>query len=285
MSPIPEPITKFAAQAASQTANKSIASFSELVSLKFFGKSIAKLRARADIEYDKEIARWEKIEKPFWLQAESAKMDRQYINLGNTLLKTTPLIVKERLVTSDNDLFWGLLEHSKEISNEEMQSLISKIIAGEYNNPGSCSMSTLQVLKSLGKREIEEFEKFGSLLVDKKFFYREFFNFNEPQVTIRKNCKFNYGVFIELQNLGLIQANDAQYREDLKTDLHLTIRYFNENLNFKIKIERLNHSMPSTYELTRAGFEIMTYLNPQKSSEFLDWLKQFPDQTLFELIP
>ena len=49
----------------------------------------------------------------------------------------------ENKISDENDVFWGFLEHSKEISNEEMQRLIAKIIAGEYNSPGTYSMSAL----------------------------------------------------------------------------------------------------------------------------------------------
>ena len=45
-----------------------------------------------------------------------------------------------------------------------MQELIAKIIAGEYNSPGTYSMFTLQVVKMLGKRAI--FERICYLLID-----------------------------------------------------------------------------------------------------------------------
>ena len=142
----------------SEASSKSVISFSELIALKFFGKSIARLKAESVVEADKVTSRWEEIEKPMWLQAEAVKMNRQYNNLGNVLQKTSKYITAaEHAVPDDNDLFWGLLEHAKEITSDEMQDLIAKIIAGEYNSPNTYSMSTLQVLKSLGKNELREF--------------------------------------------------------------------------------------------------------------------------------
>ena len=66
----------------------------------------------------------------------------------------------------DNDFFWNTLEHAKSVSNEEMQELIAKIIAGEYNSPGSYSMNTLQTIKILGKNELEIFERISSALIN-----------------------------------------------------------------------------------------------------------------------
>ena len=282
MSPIPEPISQLAAQAASQTASKSVASFSELVTLKIFGGALARARAQSDIEYNKEMARWEQLEKPLWLQAEALKMERQYTNQGNVLLKASSMVTNENKMSSDNDVFWGLLEHAKEISSEEVQDIIAKIIAGEYNKPGTYSMSTLQILKSLGKKELEDFEKFGSLLVGGNQFQKTFFDHGEPQSSVRKSQGFNYSVFIELQNLGLIQPNDVSFRASLKKDSNLRVDYFNENLFFKIKTDQEGYSLPSVYLLSQAGQEIMTHLNPVPCPEFLEWLKQSFNKSVFE---
>ena len=43
----------------------------------------------------------------------------------------------------DNDFFWNTIEYAKTISNEEMQELVAKIIAGEYNEPGTYSIELM----------------------------------------------------------------------------------------------------------------------------------------------
>lgn len=163
MTYLPQPIIDLGKTALSKVADK----FIDFVITKSTGKSIKVFQAEGDIEADKIKTRWELLEKPFWLQAEAAKMNRQYYNFGNTLSKSTPLITSaENKITDDNDVFWGLLEHSKEISNDEIQELIAKIIAGEYNSPGTYSMSTLHTIKMLGKEELKLFERICSLLID-----------------------------------------------------------------------------------------------------------------------
>src|SRR5690606_3497355 len=87
---------------------------------------------------------------------ESGIVGMQYIenlrhttNLIDTATKSSKYIDQDKPheINMDNDFFWNTVEHAKTISNEEMQELVAKIIAGEYNQPGTYSMSTLQTLR------------------------------------------------------------------------------------------------------------------------------------------
>ena len=230
------------------------------------------------------MTRWEVLEKPFWLQAEAAKMNRQYSNFGKTLAKTAPLImVEENKITDDNDFFWGLLEHSKDISNEEIQSLIAKIIAGEYNNPGTYSMNTLQILKSLGKKELEELQKFSACMVYRRDFFEDFFNFGEKQLEIREQEGFGYAAFVELQNLGLIQQNTISTKIIIEENKVKLIAYGNKIIGLKPKFNDENYMWPASYQLSNSGKQIMQHLEMQYSDKFENWLKDFFRGKNFEI--
>jgi len=62
----------------------------------------------------------------------------------------------------DFDWFVRFYEAVGNISNEEMQDLWAKILAGELNEPFSFSLRTIDVLKNLGKKDAELFEKICS---------------------------------------------------------------------------------------------------------------------------
>lgn len=265
-------ITKELVELGSQTASKPVASFSELIALKFFGKSIAKLKAEAEVEGDKVLSRWEEVEKPLWLQAEAVKMNRQYDNFGNTLKKASKYITEENTISNENDLFWGLLEHSKEITNEDVQDLIAKIIAGEYNAPGTYSMSTLQILKSLGKKDLEKFTFFASFYLTEHGFFKEFFNMEESSLLIRTKLGINYADFLELQNLGLVQSGKYTISVSLKKDAIFSLDYYGDRFLFKATKDFDKWNFPECYALTKAGKEILQHLNIRKSSDFKEWL-------------
>ncbi len=272
---IPKPIVDLV----KETTSKPVTSFSEFVSLKLFGKTNAKLRAEAENEYEKvkqegEIAR--NAREPFIIQLETAKAYRQYTNLGSTLVKATPSITAtEAKIGDDNDVFWGLLEHAKDISNERMQDLIAKIIAGEYNAPGTYTMSTLQILKMLGKSELELFEKIASLIVDNDRIPGKLFAFGENEKVVMNNLGLDFGLLQTLQSLGLILPNDMTRSIPNPDKKDLNVRYFDKRLTFTPENENYKDiRLPSFYGPSNVGKQILQHLNPKYNEVYYQWLKK-----------
>ncbi len=100
---------------------------------------------------------------------------RETTNLIDTAVKSSKYIDPEKSneVDMDNDFFWNVIEHSKSVSNDEMQELIAKIIAEEYNKQGTYSMSTLACLKTLGKAELNLIEKVAALSINNFHYTRD----------------------------------------------------------------------------------------------------------------
>lgn len=277
---IPEPIRGLATKTFTKVADK----FVDFVIVKYTGKSIKVFEAEGDIEADKVKSKWELLEKPFWLQAEAEKMGRQYSNLGNVLIKSTSLIVSDQKPADDNDVFWGLLEHSKEISNEEMQNLIAKIIAGEYNNPGTYSMSTLQMLKSLGKKEVELFEQICGLIVlgggkGGEQLPKVLFSGDDNAKEIMKELNLHFGLLQTLQSLGLFLPNDMTIKIPNPDKLKYPIIYFDETLIFELANPQNQQQdteirVPGFYGLSESGQQILSHLKPKKNNSYLEWLKK-----------
>ena len=75
-------------------------------------------------------------------EAEAKGLGFQYIsafrensNLLNTIVKAEPHLIKKdrNEIEFENDVFWGLIEHAKTISDDDVQELIAKVMAGEPN--------------------------------------------------------------------------------------------------------------------------------------------------------
>jgi hypothetical protein len=268
---IPGPIKKLAEKSFSKVANK----FVDFVITKYTGKSIKVFEAEGEIEADKVKTKWELLEKPFWLQAEAMKMGRQYSNLGNTLLKTAPLIESsENKILGDNDVFWGLLEHSKEISNDEMQELISKIIAGEYNTPGTYSMGTLQTIKMLGKKELKLLEQIGTLVINGDQIPQDLFALPESVKEIMKEIGVDFASLQTLQNLGLFLPNDMTRTMLNPERKKFKVEYFDEHILFTPVNETIQKiEFPGFYSLSDIGKQIFPHLKPKKNPLYFQWLK------------
>jgi len=275
MDNIPKPIKDLANKTLTKVADK----FVDFVIVKYTGKSIKVFEAEGNIEADKVKTKWELLEKPFWLQAEAEKMDRQYSNLGNALIKSTPLIESDKKPTGDNDVFWGLLEHSKEISNEEMQDLIAKIIAGEYNKPGAYSMNTLQRLKSLGEKELRLFEQVCGLLLNGGQLPKKLFTGDDNVKELMKELGLDFGNLQTLQSLGLFLPNDMTNNIPNPDRQKYSVNYFDETILFEPENPQNQQTdtsirVPGYYGLSDAGEQILTLLSPKKSDVYFQWLKK-----------
>ena len=270
MDNIPSPIQNLAKATLTKVADK----FVDFIITKYTGVSIKVFEAQGDVEADKVKSKWELLEKPFWLQAEAKKMGREYSNFGNTLIKSSSLITAtENNISEDNDVFWGLIEHAKEISNEEMQDLIAKIIAGEYNNPDTYSMSTLQILKSLGKKEVELFEKVCSLLVNNHLPHI-LFTGQDSVKKIMRELGIDFSHLQTLQSLGLFLPNDMTNTIANPEKKGFIIDYFDKNITFVCENENTEIKVPNYYGLSLAGSQILQHLNPKYNEEYYIWLKE-----------
>jgi hypothetical protein len=202
-------------------------------------------------------------------------MGRDYSNLGNALMKSSKLITnEENKITDENDVFWGLLEHSKSISDNKVQDLIAKIIAGEYNNPESYSMSTLQTLKSLGKKELELFEKVCGLLLSDRKLLKDLFTGDNDTKDLMVNLNLDFAKFQILQGLGLFLPNDMKVSPIPNPQkLKFEIKYFDDQILFECENENTDINLPGHYGLSIAGEQILKHLNPKKEPSFSKWLK------------
>src|SRR3989344_1554867 len=274
----PTQIPKQIIDLAKETASQPIARFSEFISQKLFGKPIARLKAEAENEYEKTKQRGEierKAQEPFIVQIETAKAYRQYSNLGSTLKIARELITSsENKISDDNDVFWGFIEHSKEISNEQTQGLIAKIIAGEYNSPGLYSMSTLQIVKMLGKNELKLFENIACLLLDSVQIPEELFELGENAKKLMDDLGVDFEDLQILQSLGLFLPDDMTRTIQNPEKKNFVTNYQNKKLTYAAENEKskIIH-LPNFFRLSMVGEQLLRHLKPKYVEGYFVWLK------------
>ena len=202
---------------------------------------------------------------------------RDTTNLIDTAVRSTKYINPNKTndIKIDNDFFWNTLEHAKSVSNEEMQELIAKIIAGEYNSPGSYSMNTLQTIKILGKNELEIFERISSTLINVDRIPAKIFNTSTKSIELMKELNTNFFQLQTLQSLGLFLPNKMVGTIKQSSKKNHSLQYFEKEIlfepthknNFIIKL-------PRHYALSITGKEIIKHLNPKFNEKYYLWLKE-----------
>ncbi len=207
---------------------------------------------------------------------------RSNTNLINIGARATKYIdsSKTSKVGIDNDVFWGFLDHAKGISNDEMQELIAKIIAGEYNASGTYSMSMLQIIKMLGKNELELFEKMCSLLINGEQIPQNLFSLpeNDNDKGFMNELTMDFESLQLLQSLALFLPNDMTKSIENPEKKNFEITYFDKAILFSPitpgDINTLKISMPGFFGLSPVGKQLLKHLNPKPNDSYFAWLKK-----------
>lgn len=95
---------------------------------------------------------------------------------------------------------------AEDISNEEMQLLWGRILAGEIKQPKSFSLRALELLKNLSKKEAEVFTKFVELKIksgNNTFVYNQ-----DNGEFLEKEFGINFNDRLLLNELGLISSEN-----------------------------------------------------------------------------
>ena len=176
--------------------------------------------------------------------------------------------VSDTLVNEDWTVrFFNIAE---DVSDEQMQQLWGKILAGEVKTPGSLSIHTLELLKNLSKSEAELFEKFASYSIfgrNSPFVFR-----GDDDETLQKN-NFSFDERLLLIELGLIQAETniankyPQYQYDYDHIFH-SGKYIIK----AIKKRNSPRCQIPILRLTRVGEELIKLLTPVAID---DYIKEF----------
>jgi Protein of unknown function (DUF2806) len=266
------------ALASAMDASVKVASSPGLMTIvdRAFGFRLSEWKAQGDV-IRQQISDGYKEAQEKGLGMQYATAFREKANVLNTLARASEYVnagfVRE--IALEEDVFWNLLDHSKTISNDDVQDLIARIIAGEYNQPGTYSMSTLQVLKSLGKSELSLLEKSGCLLVNADQVPVNAFQFGPNYREFLKKIGITYSEFQMLQSLGLFYGGSATREIDNPEKKKLTVNYFDKVLVFKPEGEDvLKIKLPDFYGLTPVGKQILAHLNPTVNAEYYAWLKE-----------
>lgn len=145
-------------------------------------------------------------------------------------------------------------EQCKNVGNEHLQKLWSKILAGEISNPGKYSKRTLSFIRTLSQQEALAFTNFCSLV----WFEHYLGNFclNPTDQPGLDEFGVSYNDLIELDSMGLIRFDNDFTGFTLGSKEIINFVYFNETLTFKVPANIKEIRIPIIL-LTRLGRELM----------------------------
>ena len=155
------------------------------------------------------------------------------------------------------------------ISDEHMQLLWAKVLAGEANSPGIYSRRTVNTLASIDKFDAQLFTNLCSFLFFIKGFIPLIYDVNEPIYT---EHEINFGYLTHLDDIGLISFNVINGFN--KTDLppFTDISYYGAifRLSFKNPLKRNLNVGKAIF--TNVGSQLATICDSKPVTGFPDYV-------------
>lgn len=164
----------------------------------------------------------------------------------------------------DFDWFMRFYEAVGNISDDEMQDIWAKILAGEINNPSYFSLRTIDVLRNMRKSDAELFLKFCKFSFDKGAGEIFLPNYDE----YLEKSEITYSDIMRLSEVGLI-FNDALITLNFELSQKPKIIFINNELIMTLAAKKESPTKGSIkqYPFTKVGQELATLVSDCATNE------------------
>lgn len=197
---------------------------------------------------------------------------KKQLNLESVAAFAAEQISKEETVSSDpldEDWIRRFFSIAEDISNEEMQALWGRILAGEVKRPKSYSLRTLEILKNITKDEAKIFEKFAQIaLISNNLAY---ICISSGITLFEKEFAISHEDIMLASELGLIsETTNASIVWELCSEETIEyIKYGKKGFLLKRAIDAPSHKLPCLI-LTTVGRELVDLVEPKPNKKYLE---------------
>lgn len=172
----------------------------------------------------------------------------------------------------DNDWIMNFFDKCRIVSDEDMQLLWARILAGEANSPSTYSKRTINSLASLDKADAELFIAFCCFtwLIEEELVplvYNEDLKLDQ---SIYKNNGIDFGALLHLSSIGLISFESVGYVQT-KLKQQIEISYHKTNLRLEFKKPQDNELSTGNVLLTSIGKELAQICSSKAIDGFFDY--------------
>lgn len=168
----------------------------------------------------------------------------------------------------DNDWLANMFEKSKITTNEQMQILWSKILAGEVNNPGTFSRRTISIVSEL---EMKDAQLFTNLCNFTFMIGIPTIVIFEVEKDIYKHNGIDFSRLKHLDTLGLISFESISGYIKQHLPNKFVIGYFGKPIEMTMKNDKDNTLSIGSVLLTQSGQELVRIGGSVPSDEILSF--------------
>jgi hypothetical protein len=193
------------------------------------------------------------------------------LNIEDITNKAMPHLLENTDASKmEDDWVTNFFDKSRIVSDDEMQDLWAKVLAGEANAPGTYSKRTVNFLGDLDKVDAELFSKlcgFGwqiGNVVPLVF---------DDQAEIYNKSGIDFNALMHLESIGLVQFNNFQGYSRLGLPKKFGVNYYGTPLHLEMAKDTDNKLGIGKLLLTKTGQELAPICGSKPVPDFLNYVK------------
>ena len=167
----------------------------------------------------------------------------------------------------DPDWLTRFLDEAKCVSDEDMQRILAKILAGEFETQGSTSLKTLSVLKDMSKDDVMLFQQAMKFHIDDVIF-------NDKAIIDCTSDFPSYFEFLSLAHLGLLQV-EASLRIETTDAKEVVYVYRDSALRIRRRDGSALNLVLHVHKLTSSSIELRRFFNVQLDPQYLNAFAEY----------
>lgn len=203
------------------------------------------------------------------IQEEGKKQENMEAITANAANQLHPDAKPEEI---EEDWISHFFEKCRNISSIEMQSLWSKLLAGEANKPGSFSKRTIEMVSTFEKSDANLFTQLCTYAISGGDMFPLILDVNAG---IYQKRGINFGSLNHLDSLGLIKFNNIQNFMLQNLPQSIILLYFNVPVIFKLKADKNNSLEIGNVMLTKMGQQLAPICGAKIDFDFLWYIAEY----------
>lgn len=214
-------------------------------------------------------------------------VERMFKQIGfNETLAKARLDEIESPQQIDRGWFLHWMEIAQKTTAGDVQDMVAKILRGEFQNPNTFSVRTLEVLKNLSQNELQIFQNFCNVICRSAVFgvdsvITEPYGANPGNNTM-SSVGLDYSNLTTLVNAGLIHSEImGAHRKITSSSIFLIPLTIGDRVHVFQRAKPVEESEKTDSQigilrLTQAGLELSNVMprasNTEYNSKFLEWI-------------
>lgn len=201
-----------------------------------------------------------------------AEESKRQNNIEGITAKALPDVSSEAKPEEiEDDWIANFFDQCRLISDEEMQSLWARVLAGEANSPGKFSKRTVNLLSALDKSDALLFAQLCGFVVSIggpcALVY-------DPTHEIYTNHGINFGALAHLESIGLVRFSELAGYSRFGFGQKGNVRYFGTGIWIEFPQPENNELQVGKVLLTQAGQQLASIATAGPVEGFPDYVRE-----------